>query len=162
MSSGRGCVLGPFVFIKLTVCCVLRALRPRYAPLAVKRGLRYLSALVAGVLISSTLVTLLLQGHLPPPATLPPAPRRLSGIGLRVVEDPSPGREWLYAGVLSAARYVRTRAHTAYSTWGKGVPSLDVFTGDVSREATPRQLSVVALPGTVYLKMLYNVLTLLN
>lgn len=61
------------------------------------------------------------------------------------VQDPVPGHGLVLVGVMTAARYLDTRAQAVYATWGRRVPGKILFFS--SEGSRSRDLPLVALPG---------------
>ncbi|KAM6195843.1 chondroitin sulfate synthase 1 [Sarcoramphus papa] len=77
------------------------------------------------------------QGCRPPPAAAAAAPLRRPG---------PPAQSFLFVGVMTAQKYLRSRAVAAHRTWSKTIPGkVEFFSSEGSDTSIP--IPIVALPG---------------
>nr|XP_002740525.1 PREDICTED: chondroitin sulfate synthase 1-like [Saccoglossus kowalevskii] len=70
-----------------------------------------------------------------------------TGIEMRTLEPPDTGRNFIFVGVMTAKKYLSTRASAVNRTWAKTVPGKVVFFSSADSNSSLRGLPLVSLPG---------------
>lgn len=116
--------------------------RSRWPPI-----LKFLAGLACGVLVASHLQhALISSGDCFQPVRPSSVQRRLKVKAVESPEAEAAGRQLLLVGVMTAEKYIGTRARAVYETWGHRVPGKMLFFTSDSQN-TSDELPVIPLKG---------------
>ena len=107
---------------------------------------KFFLGLVGGILVATQLQSLLISSSACVPYKLSPVHRKLKVNIQERTEVETRSRQLLLVGVMTADKYISTRARAVYETWGNQVPGKLLFFTSDSQNGT-EDLPVVRLKG---------------